>query len=101
MTHQEAVLWEQLRNNKLDGPHFRRQQVIDGFIADFYCSAPALVIELDGSVHHDRADYDRERDKVIAAHHLQIVRVANDEIDTDIDKVLSHIRELCHTRWHD
>ena len=37
MTEAEARLWEQLRGNQLGGLHFRRQQGIDGFIADFYC----------------------------------------------------------------
>ena len=37
MTEAEVRLWEQLRGNQLGGLHFRRQQVIDGFIADFYC----------------------------------------------------------------
>ena len=36
MTPAEKILWEELRANKL-GAHFRRQQVIAGFIVDFYC----------------------------------------------------------------
>jgi very-short-patch-repair endonuclease len=32
----EKILWDKLRANKL-GVHFRRQQVIAGFIVDFYC----------------------------------------------------------------
>jgi very-short-patch-repair endonuclease len=36
MTPAEKILWEKLRANKL-GVHFRRQQVIAGFIVDFYC----------------------------------------------------------------
>ena len=34
MTPQEEILWERLRSNRLDGLHFRRQQIIDGFITD-------------------------------------------------------------------
>ena len=36
LTPEEKTLWQQLRCNKLQGLHFRRQQVIDGFIVDFY-----------------------------------------------------------------
>ncbi len=36
MTPAEKILWEKIRANKL-GVHFRRQQVIQGFIVDFYC----------------------------------------------------------------
>ena len=35
MTKAEKVLWERVRANRLDGFHFRRQQIIDGFIVDF------------------------------------------------------------------
>ena len=51
ITPSEAALWQALRANRLGGLHFRRQQIIDGFIADFYCHAAGLVVELDGSVH--------------------------------------------------
>ena len=47
MTPAEKILWNELRANKL-GVHFRRQQVIAGFIVDFYCHKSALVIEVDG-----------------------------------------------------
>ena len=48
MTPPERRLWKALRGNMLDGFHFRRQQVIEGYIADFYCDAAKLAIELDG-----------------------------------------------------
>ncbi len=49
-THNESLLWNALRNNAL-GVRFRRQQVIDGFIAEFYCAAYGLVVEVDGAHH--------------------------------------------------
>jgi len=44
MTLAETILWQELRGNKL-GVHFRRQQVIAGFIVDFYRHKAGLVIE--------------------------------------------------------
>ena len=41
-------------SKKCSGLHFRRQQVIAGFIVDFYCHAAGLVVELDGSVHDEQ-----------------------------------------------
>ena len=52
MTPTETVLWGCLRGNRLAGLKFRRQQIIDGFIADFYCHAAALVVEVDGPIHN-------------------------------------------------
>src|SRR3972149_3006786 len=50
MTPAEKILWQELRANKL-GVHFRRQQVVAGFIVDFYCHKAGLVIEVDGDIH--------------------------------------------------
>ena len=42
MTPAEKILWNELRANKL-GVHFRRQQVIAGFIVDFYCHPVKII----------------------------------------------------------
>jgi very-short-patch-repair endonuclease len=47
MTPAEKLLWQEVRANKL-GVRFRRQQVIQGFIVDFYCHQAGLVVEVDG-----------------------------------------------------
>ena len=59
MTPTEKILWAQLRTNRLDGLHFRRQQVIAGFIVDFYCHAAGLAVELDGRSRQQRIIPDR------------------------------------------
>ena len=51
MTPVEAKLWQHLRADRLEGIHFRRQQVIDRYIADFYSHQTGLVVEVDGGVH--------------------------------------------------
>ena len=91
MTEAEARLWEQLRGNQLDGLHFRRQQVIDGFIADFYCRAARLIVECDGAVHKNQQEYDQERDQILSTHNLRVLRFTNDSILNDISGVLKNI----------
>ena len=66
LTPAERVLWNTLRRNQLDGCHFRRQQVIDGYICDFYCHATALVVETDGPIHDRQRGYDEEHDETLA-----------------------------------
>jgi len=95
MTAAEAVLWHRLRTNRLDGWHFRRQQVIDGFIADFYCHAAGLVVEVDGPIHDQQADYDLERDRILASRGLRVLRFRNDDILRDPDGVLHRIAVAC------
>lgn len=55
---------DKLRANKL-GVHFRRQQVIQGFIVYFYCHKSALVVEVDGDVHDYQQEEDARREKVL------------------------------------
>ena len=98
MTPAEAALWARLRTNKLQGFHFRRQQIIDGFLTDYYCHAAGIVLELDGLIHLRQANYDRERDRVIAANDLQVVRIPNDEILFNLESLLQRIEALCYSR---
>ena len=91
MTPSEARLWERLRAGRLHRLSFRRQQVIGGFIADFYCRSARLVIECDGLVHASQAEYDQERDTIIAAYNLRILRFSNDAIAHNLPAVLADI----------
>jgi very-short-patch-repair endonuclease len=95
MTPEEQTLWQHLRANRLHGFHFRRQQIIDGFIADFYCHAAGLVIEVDGEIHEQQAEYDAERDKVLSARGLHLLRIKNEEVTENLDKVLLRIYQAC------
>ena len=91
MTVPERILWRHLRKNRLCGRHFRRQQIIDGFIVDFYCHSTGLVVEVDGKVHEGRTAYDAERGRVLAARGLRIIRIRNEEIRKDLPGVLARI----------
>jgi very-short-patch-repair endonuclease len=92
MTLAEKVLWNQLRRNQLGGLHFRRQQVIDGYIADFYCHAVGLVIEVDGAIHRTQIAEDKERERAIGTRGLHINRFTNDRILHDLPDCLAEIQ---------
>jgi very-short-patch-repair endonuclease len=100
LTPAEQALWNRLRANRLNGWHFRCQQIIDGFLADFYCHAAALVVEVDGPIHLDpeQSAYDRAREEVFAARGLRVLRVTNDEIHEAMAGVLDRIRTACEQR---
>jgi len=95
MTQEEKILWQHIRGNQLKGLHFRRQQIIDGFIADFYCHAARLVIEVDGEIHQQQAEYDAERDRVLLARGLRLLRIKNEEVRQNLDSVLMRIATGC------
>ncbi len=95
MTTEEKILWQHLRANRLNGLHFRRQQIIDGFIADFYCHAARLVIEVDGEIHQQQAEYDAERDRILSARGLGLLRIKNEEVTQNLSSVLQRISQAC------
>jgi very-short-patch-repair endonuclease len=49
------------------GVSFRRQVVLQGYIADFYASAAGLIVEVDGSWHSNRAQRDAQRERALHA----------------------------------
>ena len=98
MTEEEKQFWYAVKGNRLGGFHFRRQQVICGFIADFYCHAARLVVEVDGSIHQQRVQEDKERDTIFQDLELTVERVKNEEINKDLPGVLNRIHHLCLER---
>ena len=96
MTPEERILWNHLRQNRCYGLHFRRQQVICGFIADFYCDAARLAVELDGAFH--RPEYDAERDDALARSGVAVLRIENQELRQDLASILERIAERARER---
>ncbi|MBV6397205.1 MAG: hypothetical protein HFACDABA_02813 [Anaerolineales bacterium] len=86
-------VWQEVRAKKL-GIRFRRQQVIAGFIVDFYCHRAALVVEVDGDIHDLQQEEDERREKVLREMGLRIVRFGNDEMMRERSAVVGKIREL-------
>jgi very-short-patch-repair endonuclease len=95
MTPMERRLWERLRANRLGGFHFRRQQVIEGFILGFYCNPVKLVIEVDGGIHELDGGNDAEREEILRSKELRIHRVTNEAIRNNLEAVLERILALC------
>lgn len=70
-----------MRNRKCLGLKLRRQQVIDGYIVDFYCPQLRLALEVDGPIHDDPrvAARDAIRDGHLADWVVDVVRIRNEE----------------------
>ena len=93
MTPAEKLLWQEVRAKKL-GVHFRRQQIIAGFIVDFYCHKAALVIEVDGDIHDLQQEEDILREEALNEMGLKIVRFRNEEVARNLSAVVAKIKEL-------
>jgi very-short-patch-repair endonuclease len=97
MTSEERLLWNKLRRSAVEGIHFRRQQIIGGYIADFYCAAANLAIELDGPVHDGQTVADRERDAALSELGIGTMRISNEELAADFGLVVRKIVAACRT----
>ncbi|KUK91567.1 MAG: hypothetical protein XE04_0989 [Marinimicrobia bacterium 46_43] len=95
MTPAESKLWYHLRKNNLANFHFRRQQIIDPYIVDFYCHSANLVVEVDGSGHWDQVEYDQRRDEFLNSLGLRVLHFYNSDVIENIDAVLEVILEQC------
>jgi very-short-patch-repair endonuclease len=93
-TESEKLIWEMVRNRKLDGKKFLRQHPIIYsyykrplyFVADFYCAEASLILEIDGLIHELQQEYDQQRDFVLKQKGLRVLRIKNDELK-NIEKV--------------
>lgn len=82
-TDAERIAWAYLRKGRKRGhARWKRQAIIRGFIADFYCPAARMVLELDGPYHYRRAQRakDATRDAIFAGLGITTVRLPNDDI---------------------
>ncbi|PLW96466.1 MAG: hypothetical protein C0593_11490 [Marinilabiliales bacterium] len=97
MTPAEKILWQELKGNKINGRHFRRQHPIYRYIADFYCHKEKLVIEVDGSYHNnpEQRDYDKNRDATIDEYDIRVLRFTNNEVLNRLEEVIKRIKEAC------
>ena len=106
VTDSEKELWEQLRNRRLSGYKFLRQHPIiykadykglNYFIADFYCDSKKTVIELDGSIHDEKEEYDQFRDEEMKLLGLHVLRLKNEELsemDIVIEKIIFYLNTM-------
>ena len=93
MTRAEIILWSRLRERKISGYKFRRQQPILDYIVDFYCPELKLIIEADGEIHslNENSEYDRKRDNILKINGYRIIRFTNLEIVTELDSTINKI----------
>ena len=91
LTPAETRLWEAIRNRQLNGWRFRCQHPVGRFIVDFYCPAYKLVIEVDGDIHLEQVEYDTARTEQLEDYGYRVIRFNNDEVLTNLDRVLNAI----------
>jgi very-short-patch-repair endonuclease len=94
MTPAERRMWFDILKNL---PYrFLKQRVIGNYIADFYCAAHQLVIEVDGDSHfnEEAIAYDLERTAYFFSLGIRVIRFTNNEVLQNSDGVFQEIKQI-------
>jgi very-short-patch-repair endonuclease len=95
MTKAETKLWKHLQKNQFNDLRFRRQHPVNRFIVDFYCHALKLVIEIDGGVHNEAIQKERDENRTYELEQfgLKVIRFDNNMVMKNIEGVLKEIEK--------
>ena len=89
-TDAEMRIWLALRDRRLGGYKFIRQEAIGPYIVDFVCRDRRVIIELDGG-QHSESTRDQERDAFLTSEGYKVLRFWNNDVMSNRDGVLETI----------
>lgn len=87
----EVIFWKQVRNKMFHQLDFDRQRIIGNYIVDFYIKSLGVVIEIDGSSHDFKEDYDDKRQEYLESLDLKIIRISDFRVKNDLDNVMKEL----------
>jgi len=99
-TLSEVLLWNQLKNGKMQGYDFHRQKPILNYILDFFCHELELAIEIDGDSHGGEKAHkkDAARQQEIEKLGIRFLRFEDSDVKRNMAGVLRVIeRWIQHT----
>ncbi|MFA6515238.1 MAG: endonuclease domain-containing protein [Candidatus Paceibacterota bacterium] len=90
-TEAEIIFWNKvLKNKEVINYKFTQQKPLGDFIADFYCSKLLLVVEIDGGIHNELKERDKERSEILFyKYDIKVIRYENNDVLNDIEKVIN------------
>ena len=87
----EVLIWKQLRSKNFRGYDFDRQKIIGNYIVDFYCVDCGVIIEIDGSSHDDKFEYDHIRNKFFESLGLKVIHISNKDVLNQLNNVIRYL----------
>lgn len=87
----EVIFWKQVRAGTFWNIDFDRQRIIGSFIVDFYVKSLGLIIEIDGSSHNGKEEYDAMREQFLINLGLDVYRISDFRVKHDLTNVMSEL----------
>jgi very-short-patch-repair endonuclease len=97
-TKGEIKFWCELLRKRKSGYQFYRQKIIHHYIVDFYCAKLKLVIEIDGTSHKGKEEYDRNREEELNQLRLKVVRYEDLDVLNNFHLVEKDFKEQIKIR---
>jgi very-short-patch-repair endonuclease len=88
----EVLFWKKVKNKQFKDYDFDRQKIIGNYIVDFFCTNCNVVIEIDGSSHIGKEEYDAERDVYLKGLGLTVIHIQAEDVLRDVDGVVEMLR---------
>jgi len=76
----EVLFWQQVHKGGFHQIDFDRQRIIGSYIVDFYVKKLGLVVEIDGSSHDNKVQYDKEREDYLISFGLRVYRITVNDV---------------------
>jgi len=92
----EKKLWKAALSRRQMQERFLRQRPIDRFIVDFFAPDLKLIIDIDGSSHITKGEYDRYREDRLRSLGYELIRFTEGQVIQDIDSVVIAIQHTIH-----
>ncbi len=89
----EVLFWNEVKNKQFKGFDFDRQKIIGNYIVDFYCANCNVVIEIDGSSHDDKQEYDAERDAYLESLGLTVIHIPVEDVMNRMNETMNMLFE--------
>jgi very-short-patch-repair endonuclease len=84
----EVIFWLQVHKGIFWKIDFDRQRIIGNYIVDFYVKTLGLVIEIDGSSHDNKEEYDQKREDYLVSLGLRVYRISDLRVKHDLNNVM-------------
>jgi very-short-patch-repair endonuclease len=90
----EVLFWQQVHKGEFYKIDFDRQIVIGNYIVDFYVKALGLIIEIDGSSHDNKQEYDAIRQAYLENFGLKFFRCTDLEVKFKLGIVMNNLEHF-------
>ncbi len=90
----EVLFWQQVHKRKFHNIDFDRQRIIGNYIVDFYVKTLGLIIEIDGSSHDNKVEYDAKRQTYLESLGLKMYRISDSDVKRNLGIVMLELEQF-------